>query len=150
MSLRHCTGVLNHNALVSHCQHCTVPDPGIAPALLPSLRACLCLHCAGVVTLIAPMLLPASQPSVCPVMMQPQHISIRDVVAALPVALLPYPASFHSDGPLMVWPTQRRCLCQCCAGVLAHIALASLPALHCCHCRRCASVVARASLPLSC
>jgi hypothetical protein len=35
----------------------------------------------------------------------------------------------------MVWPMQRWRLCQRCAGVLASIALASLPALHCCCCQ---------------
>ncbi len=51
---------------------------------------------------------------------------------------------------LDVWPILRWWFCRCCAVVLAHVALASLQALHCCLCRRCAGIVtnvALASLP---
>jgi hypothetical protein len=47
---------------------------------------------------------------------------------------------------LMVWLMQRGCLCQCCAGALARIALASLLALRMRCCRHCIGVVVQASL----
>ncbi len=59
-----------------------------------------------------------------------------------PVASSLYPASAHSDLAFDSLAKAAMAFFQCCAGVLARIALASSPASSCPHCRRCASIVA--------
>jgi hypothetical protein len=132
-----------------HCQRCIVTDTSVAPVLLPLSRGCLCPRCAGIVTLAALVLPPVSQTGVCPVMTQPQHINICDDISVLIViasGFFAIPGVIAGDWPSIVRPMLRRCLCRCCTGVLAHIALASLPALHMHCCRHCAGIVAWASL----
>ncbi len=83
-----------------HCQHHTVVVVGVAPALLPSLRGCLCPRCAGIAALGTPALLPALQTGICPVMTQSQPVvgeALLSRSTLSPVALLLYPASAHSN-----------------------------------------------------
>jgi hypothetical protein len=61
----------------------------------------------------------------------------------LPVASSLYPASAHSDSAFNGLAKAAMAFLQHCAGVLARIALTSLPASSCPCCRRCASVVAK-------
>ncbi len=128
------------------CQHHAIDVAGIAPTSLPLSRGHLCPCCAGVATLGTPALPPASQTGICPVMMQSQH-NIGEALLwcsmLLPMALLLYPALAHSNLAFNNLAKAAMAFYWRCAGVLARIALASLPASSCpCHwC--CASVVAK-------
>ncbi len=138
----------------------------------PALRWCPQKHHAVVVVSVALALLPTSHWPLCPhcTDIAPSIANWRlpnhDAVATRPCAwrhccghypcLWPHCCTWrHSTvtWPLMVWLMQRWRLCQCCAGILACIAQASLPTLRCCCCRHYAGIialVARAPLPLSC
>jgi hypothetical protein len=88
------------NTCWRHPQHRALVVANVAPAPFPSLRRCLCPGCAGVTALGTPMLPPASQTGICPVMMQLRPV-VGEVLLSrstlVPVALLLYPESAHSD-----------------------------------------------------
>jgi hypothetical protein len=128
-----------------HCQHRAIDVAGVAPALFPLLRRCLCPCCAGVATLSAPALPPASQTGICPVMTQSQHVlgeASLSCSTSLPVASLLYPALAHSNfglwqsgkGSDCVFLVLHWCPLSHCAGIIASIKLFLLPVLHqrCC------------------
>jgi hypothetical protein len=122
-----------------HCQHRAIGVAGVAPALFPLLRRCLCPCCAGVATLSAPALPPASQTGICPVMTQSQHVlgeASLSCLTSLPVALLLYPASAHSNYGL--WQSGKGSDCIFFFGV----ALVSSLALRWRHCQHQAFLVA--------
>jgi hypothetical protein len=60
-----------------------------------------------------------------------------------PVALLLYPASAHSNLAFDGLAKAAMVFFQCCAGILACIALASSPASSCPRCRHCTGIVAK-------
>jgi hypothetical protein len=149
-----CAGVSAGVALASlpaccwrHCQNCAVAVAGIVPALLPLLHGLLCSCCFGVIDCGSPALPPALQR----VSAQSQHscnmpgyMMSLPFLLSLPLALLPYLASFHGDRLSMVWLMQRWSLCRHCTGILNTSGW--------CHCWHCAVVVAGiapASLPSS-
>jgi hypothetical protein len=128
------------------CQHRAVDIAGVAPALLPLLRGRFCPCRAGVAALGTPPLPPVSQTGICPVMTQSRHVIGEALLwcsMLSPVALLLYPASAHSDLAFDGLAKAAMAFFWRCTGVLARIALASLPASSCPHCRHCASIVAK-------
>jgi hypothetical protein len=79
-------------------------------------------------------------------MMQLQHVAGEASLSCssfLPVALMLYPASAHSDLAFDSLAEASMAFFQCCAGILARIALASLPASSCPCCQHCAGIVAK-------
>jgi hypothetical protein len=129
-----------------HPQHCALVVAGVAPALLPSSRGRLCPRCAGIVALGTPTLPPASRADICPVITQSQHINGEVSLSrstSPPVALLLYLALAHSILAFHGLAEAAMAFFWRCAGVLARIALASLPASSCPCCRRCAELVAK-------
>jgi hypothetical protein len=78
-------------------------------------------------------------------MMQSRHVAGEASLlrsSASPVALSLYPSSTHSDLAFNGLAKAAMAFFQCCAGVFARIALASLPASSCPCCRRCTGIVA--------
>ncbi len=135
----------SHNTRWRHFQNCAIVIAGIAPASLPSLCRHLCPHWAGVAALSTPTLLPASQTGIRPVMTQSQHVAGEALLLrslSLPVASLLYPALAHSDLAFDSLAKAAMAFFWRCAGVLARIALASLPASSCPCCWHCAGIVA--------
>jgi hypothetical protein len=127
-----------------HPQHCAIVVAGVAPALLPLLRGCLCSCRAGVATLGTPALLPASQTGICPVMTQSQHVVGALLLCSMlsPVASSLYPALAHSNLAFNSLAEAAMAFFWCCAGVLAHIALSLLPASSFPCCWHCTGIVA--------
>ncbi len=128
------------------CQHRAVDVAGIAPTLLPLSCGHLCPCHAGVAALGTLALPPASQTGICPVMMQSRHVVGEALLwcsTLSPMALLLYPASAHSNLAFDGLAKAAMAFFWRCAGVLARIALASLPASSCPCCRHCTSVVAK-------
>jgi hypothetical protein len=153
------------------CWHCVGVITRIALASLQASHCCLFRHCAGVVTNVALASLPSSRwhcPQHCKLASAQQRHSCNTSVCvaslswslSLPVASLPYLASFHgdlaSDGPadvaLVSLPALRWHPWPHCAGVITNTALLLSPVLrryHCpCHMGT-FSLVVLASLPLS-
>jgi hypothetical protein len=134
---------------------------------LQALRCCLCWHCAGIVTNIALASLPLlcwHHPQHCKLASaQPRHSHDTSVCVALllwssslPMASLPYLASFHgdfaSDGPADTALVSLPALCwrpwPYCTGIITNIALLTLPALHRHHCPCCMGAFALIKLAL--
>ncbi len=79
-------------------------------------------------------------------MMQSRHVAGEVLLLcslSSPMALLLYPASTTSDLAFNCLAEAAMAFFQCCAGILARIALASLPVSSCPYCRRCAGIVAK-------
>jgi hypothetical protein len=127
------------------CQHRAVDVASITPASLPLSRGRLCPCFAGVAALGTPASPSASQTCICPVMMQSQH-NVGEALlwcsSLLPVASSLYPAFAHSNLAFDGLAKAAMAFFWRCAGVLARITLASLPASSCPCCRRCTSIVA--------
>jgi hypothetical protein len=135
----------SRNTRWHRCQHCAIVVANVAPALLPLLRGHLCPCRAGAAALGTPALPPASQTGICPVMTQLRHVLGEASLwcsTLLLMALLLYTASAYSNLAFNGLVKAAMAFFLHCAGVLAHIALASLPASSCPCCRCCASVVA--------
>jgi hypothetical protein len=136
----------SRNTRWRHCQHCTIVVAGIAPASLPLLHGHLCPCCAGVAALGTPASPPALQTGIWPVMTQSRHVTGEASLShssLLPMASSLYPASAHSNLAFGGLAKAAMTFFLRCAGVLARIALASLPVSSCPCCRHCAGVVAK-------
>ncbi len=128
----------SRNTCWHHCQHRTIIVAVIALALLPSSRRRLCSCRAGIAALGTSASLPASRTGIQPV--AGEALLLRSLSS--PVALLLYPALAHSDLAFDGLAKAAMAFFWRCAGVLARIALASLPASSCPRCRCCTGVVA--------
>ncbi len=135
----------SHNTRWCHCQHRALVVANVALALSPLLRGCLCPHCAGVAALGTPTLPPASQTGICPVMMQLQPVVGE--VCCRAQCCCPWPRCCTQSRPTVILAFDGLAKAAMafywhCAGVLARIALGSLPASSCPCCWCCVGVVA--------